>query len=297
MKSKIYNSDNSKLSIKDLIKKIVSNENEIHSISGSFDVFAFESQRKKYTEDTERIIVKKNILKANYNQTFNELIKRELKPSDSYFIFTNFDNYKKKLNNLFEYFKGDYQDSTRLDFYKSQLGFYKKSAFDKLNSDEYLSFDTKHKVKFSQARKIEYLKELIKGVVPEENFKFEMPPPDDKKLFEDLFKEKKLYLKAKHILIENNFIKEEKGSLNWIYPEKKGFTTIQTVIALCSVLEMKQYIIPELKGVYYNIENEFNIKMNKSTFSRNSRSFKSEYENPIKGTNDFAYISLFRDIL
>ncbi|WP_430412859.1 hypothetical protein [Kordia sp.] len=113
--------------------------------------------------------------------------------------------------------------------------------------------------------------------------------------FINLFKSKEIYKKAIKTLKNNGFIAENKGVLNWVFTETKELKTKQTIIALCVVLEIKQYFKPSPKAVYNYLEYEFGIKMNKSTYSRSSDGFKDDYENE-KSTN-YTYTSLFKDIL
>lgn len=117
------------------------------------------------------------------------------------------------------------------------------------------------------------------------------------RLFKDLFVSDDQYKKVIKILCKNKFIERRGKDLKWIYPRSKKFkSTKQAIIALCVVLERKHYLIEDPKAVYKNIQNEFGIEIPKGNYSRSSNSFMDEYDSPLK-TQNFAYLSLFRDIL
>ncbi len=117
-----------------------------------------------------------------------------------------------------------------------------------------------------------------------------------KKYLKDLFETTELYDKAIKILIEKEFISKNGNSLKWIFTPNKEYTTNQTIIALIVVLEKKQYLKKNLKAVYKNIKNEFNITIDKGTYSRSSNAFKKDYDTKINNTNK-SYIDLFKDDL
>ena len=136
----------------------------------------------------------------------------------------------------------------------------------------------------------------FKAIANEEN-KTSIPKKNktESQYFIDLFKSNKLYDKAINILVKNGFITKKNKSLNWIFTSSKKFTTNQTIIALCVVLEKKQYFINNPKAIYKNIKNDFDIKIDKGTYSKSSNAFKEDYQK-IK-TTSYSYISLFRDLL
>ncbi len=113
--------------------------------------------------------------------------------------------------------------------------------------------------------------------------------------FKNLFNSDELYEKAVKILIENNFITQESNKLKWIYPKTKGFTTKQSIIALCVVLNTKHYFKHNPKTFYYYIEYEFGIKIDKGNYSKASSGFIIDYDN--KRTTNYSYTSLFTNIL
>jgi len=110
-----------------------------------------------------------------------------------------------------------------------------------------------------------------------------------------LFKNNELYQKAINILIDKKYINKSNGKLNWIFVETKEYKTKQTIIALCVVLEIKQYLINSPKAIYNFIENDFDIRIDKATYSRSASGFKDDYEKT--KTKNYSYTSLFRDIL
>jgi hypothetical protein len=171
-----------------------------------------------------------------------------------------------------------------INFYEHRLDEIYKIKDDKINSLDYTHL-------------IEQIR-LAKQVVLKGK---KLQPTNIKLRFKDLFKDNESYNesynKAVNILKENGYVKQSNNILEWIFTPKTGNTIIQTIVALCVVLEKKQYFKPKLKTIYNNIKNEFGISMNKSTYSRSSRAFKRDYNNLTKGTKSYDYISLFKNIL
>lgn len=171
-----------------------------------------------------------------------------------------------------------------INFYEHRLDEIYKIKDDKINSLDYTHL-------------IEQIR-LAKQVVLKGK---KLQPTNIKLRFKDLFKDNESYNesynKAVNILKENGYVKQSNNILEWIFTPKTGNTIIQTIVALCVVLEKKQYFKPKLKTIYNNINNEFGISMNKSTYSRSSRAFKRDYNNLTKGTKSYDYISLFKNIL
>lgn len=121
------------------------------------------------------------------------------------------------------------------------------------------------------------------------------PKEKEGKMFRDLFKDDKRYLRAIERLKSHNFIIESENSLEWVFKES-GFTDKQTIIALIVVLEKKGYLKLSLKAVYDNIKNEFNIVIGKSTYSESHKNFLLSYNEEINNTNH-QYLELFKRIL
>ncbi|TXN36079.1 hypothetical protein FVB32_16095 [Flagellimonas hymeniacidonis] len=187
----------------------------------------------------------------------------------------------------------------RLSLLQKELDLEQEEWANQILEEEGGSFD------YEKTRKeiIEYL-----GIKPHTSFKSKNNANSKKKdnnivesseeIFgiKQLFKNEEQFEKVICSLVENEFIiaKMDAG-YEWIFSETKEYKTIQTVIALMVVLETKNYLKLNAKAVYRYIKAEFGITMNKSTYSRSSNALKQDYEKP--KTNNFRYISLFRDIL
>lgn len=113
--------------------------------------------------------------------------------------------------------------------------------------------------------------------------------------FKSLFKNDKSYNKVIKTLIKNKFIVQGNNSLEWIFTPTKKYTTPKTIIALCVVLEIKDYLKQGNKSIYKYIKNEFDIIIDKGNYSRSSNGFKDDYDKP--KTTNYSYTSLFRYIL
>jgi len=146
---------------------------------------------------------------------------------------------------------------------------------------------------FSNSNLFEPLFDTIKKKPQQKNKK---TSTKKKKYLIDLFETTELYNKVINILIEKEFISKNGNTLKWIKPKTKKHSVNQTIIALMVVLEKKHYLKPKPSAVYYNIENDFNIKIDKGTYSVSSNGFKEDYNTELPTTNK-SYIDLFKDIL
>ena len=202
--------------------------------------------------------------------------------------YENFKNSLESLQQEYTYIFNNISTDAKIEFhndFSDQLNnLLKKQNFTKfkeLINDFKTEIDTNYK-------------QLKNKIQPQQKDKKEIIT--QKKYLIDLFETIELYDKAIKILIEKGFISKNGNSLKWIFTPTNEYTTNQTVIALIVVLEKKQYLKQNLKAVYKNIENEFNIKIDKGTYSRSANGFKKDYDTTTPNTNK-SYIDLFKDDL
>lgn len=110
-------------------------------------------------------------LELEYDSIFKIIITKELDITNEYFEYSSLDNYRNKLIDLLNNFKGHYNDSNNIDFYKDQIiGYQSTIPYNlEMRFKDKICLKTKTIINYSQKRKIEFLNELIEKENPYKN--------------------------------------------------------------------------------------------------------------------------------